>query len=161
MNIKNYDDVLSIDQMIELEELGFDTSDASCTWNSIQDKDYKPYDWLPCFRGEDKQTIENLRKAFPLTYQEGNLYYCYTLNDLLKKLPKKLFDNEELDTLGFATAFKLVIYPDNEYPTIEYKRYNDFKVLHQEGYYGMRLVDAAFNMLKWLKTNNFLDKNEK
>ena len=72
MEMKEYEgQVFSIEQMQELEAMGIDVSNASCMWNSIQDKDYKPYKWLPCFRGEDKEPIEVLRKAFPLTYENA------------------------------------------------------------------------------------------
>lgn len=79
--------LLSIEQMKELEQLGFDVSDSSCMWTSIQDKDYNPIDWLPVFRGKDCQSLEVLQNHFPLTYKEGNVYYCYTLDDLLRKIP--------------------------------------------------------------------------
>lgn len=78
-------DIISIEQMKELESLGIDTSDATCMWTSIQNEDYEPIRWLPVFRGDAKQPIEVMRENFPLTYKDGNIYYAYTLLDLLSK----------------------------------------------------------------------------
>ena len=47
MEMKEYEgQVFSIEQMQELEAMGIDVSNASCMWNSIQDKDYKPLRFL-------------------------------------------------------------------------------------------------------------------
>lgn len=153
MEMKEYEgQVFSIEQMQELEAMGIDVSNASCMWNSIQDKDYKPYKWLPCFRGEDKEPIEVLRKAFPLTYQEGNIYYCYTFNDGLKLLPMQI----ELPTWEIV---QLIIKP----VTFDAKKwrigYNSYKtVLHStEG----TLTDALFDLIKWCYERGLNSKNNK
>lgn len=149
--MKEYEgQVFSIEQMQELESMGIDVSNASCMWTSIQDKDYKPYKWVPCYRGEDKESIEVLRKAFPLTYQEGNLYYCYTVTDGLKTLPMQI----ELPTWEVV---QLIIKPvtfDGRKWRVGYNSYN--QVLHfEEG----TLSDAVFEMIKWCNEHGYLKKN--
>lgn len=151
MEMKEYEgQVFSIEQMQELESMGIDVSNASCMWTSIQDKDYKPYKWLPCYRGEDKESIEVLRKAFPLTYQEGNLYYCFTILDGLKVLPMQI----ELPTWEVV---QLIIKPvtfDGRKWRVGYNSYN--QVLHsEEGF----LSDAVFKMIKWCKEHGYLENN--
>lgn len=82
------DQVLDIFQCKELLALGLDMSDASCIWSAITDSEGNVKSWLPIFRGEkeDWVSIELMRKEFPVTYKKGNLYYTYTLSDMLKKL---------------------------------------------------------------------------
>lgn len=133
-------DVCSIDQMNELEALGIDTSDASCMWTSIQDKDYNPISWLPVFRGEDRVTIDVLKIKFPLTYKEGNVYYCYTLGDLIKKLPDCL-DDYELRISNGAVWYE---------STLNGSISNDLVCFTEE-----KLISSVFNMIKWLKLNNY------
>lgn len=139
--------ILSIEQMKELESLGLDTSDSSCMWTSIQDKDYNPVNWLPVFRA-DKTPIEVLRKEFPLTYKEGNIYYCYTLTDILKKLPNTI----------------------KEYAGLQMWKdmYNEYhfqyicETPHLGNYYqspdfdNTSILDAAFLMLKWCIKNKYI-----
>lgn len=120
--------VLTIDQMKELEALGFDTSNASCMWVSIQDKDYKPIKWLPVFRGEDRESIEVLRHSFPHTCQEGNIYYCYTLNDILNILP------------NYSISYLLGVYK------ITVKIEGQDNIME-----GFTLIDTVFNLLVAMK----------
>ena len=149
-------DVLSIEQMKELESLGLDLSDASCMWNSIQDKDYKPIRWLPCFRGEDRQTIELLEMSFPMTYQKGNIFYCYTLNDVLEKLHK------ELDKFQYSNEhgnFKLTNVYGHRWKVMYSRPYVDGTTQLKIEYYN-KLIDAAFTMLKWcISTEHNLHPN--
>lgn len=135
-------DVCSIDQMNELEALGIDTSDASCMWTSIQDKDHNPISWLPTFRGEDKVTIDVLRIKFPLTYKEGNVYYCYTLGDLIKKLPNIIRDEN-------GDGYLLIMEPD------EVSYYSFDKEAYLKIIMGVNTLDTLFKMIKWLKINNY------
>lgn len=153
MEMKEYEgQVFTIEQMKELESMGIDVSNASCVWNSIQDNDYKPYKWMPCFRGDDKEPIEVLRKAFPLTYQEGNLYYCYTVTDGLKTLPMQI----ELPTWEVV---QLIIKPttfDGRLWKIGYSSYQ--QVYHSEE---DTLVNAIFKMIKWCHEHGHLNNNGK
>ena len=153
MEMKEYEgQVFSIEQMQELESMGIDVSNASCMWESIQDKDYKPYKWIPCFRGESKESIEVFRKAFPLTYQEGNLYYCYTITDAIKMLPMQI----ELPTWEVV---QLIIKPttfDGRLWKVGYGSYHEG--LHsEEG----TLTDAVFEMIKWCNEHGYLKNNGK
>lgn len=137
-------DVCSIEQMKELEELGIDTSDASCMWTSIQDKEYTPVSWLPVFRGEDRININELREKYPYTYKDGNLHYCYTLSDLIKKLPKYIIDEK-------SYPYKLVI--DAVKNTIGY--YYDKSGYYLEYMEGNNMLLNIFNMIKYLKIHKY------
>lgn len=135
-------DVCSINQMNELEALGIDTSDASCMWTSIQDKDYNPISWLPVFRGEDRVTIDVLRIKFPLTYKEGNVYYCYTLGDLIKKLPEFVTDEDGI-------RYKLIM---NHKEVSYYSFGSDVYLTSVES---DNILNNLFEIIKWLKLNNY------
>ena len=127
--------VLDRIQMAELEALGVDTSDASCIWHSYTDANYNPISWMPIFRGEEMLSIEEMRKAFPHTYKEGNLCYAYTLQDILKILPKPCYIN----------------CIDEDFYQCE--------VTTEEGSSstsGKTAITAAFNMLKHCKQNKLI-----
>ena len=102
-NIEFYP-VLSISKMIELESLGFDISKASCMWISITDSDYNPISWLAIFRGNKPKTIDELKIYYPLIYKDGNIFYAYTLEDMLSIIDKAgikyILDNYSITLLG-------------------------------------------------------------
>lgn len=124
-----YSDILSIEHMKVLMSIGMDCSDASCMWNPINDKDYNPITWIPCFRGEDNVSIDVLREKFPLTYKEGNIFYCYTLNDLINKLP----DNYLIGHIN-----------DGEYVT----------GIKEKLFKGSTMIESVFNAVVYLHTKN-------
>lgn len=134
-NYKFYEgQVLSIEQMKELESIGVDTSDASCMWTSIVDRDYNPVNWLPCYRGEDNVPLEVLKEKFPLTYKEGNIYYCYTLSDILKKLKRYTLYKRDEYWIEFIDDDNLIA--------------NTLK--------GESELECAYKMLKWCKENKYI-----
>lgn len=132
-----HDDVLSIEQMLELEKIGVDTSDASCMWTSIQDKDYNPIRWMPVYRGEDRTALDVLRASFPLTYKEGNIYYCYTISDILRKLPK-FIDMYELELIPFTESGWQLHYRE--------PRKDEYLVEIQD----KNLISVAYRMMIWV-----------
>ena len=114
--MKIEEQVLSIEQMKHLQELGVDTSDASMIWvkqepSQNSDDEFVPWkvfvfkDWMKYYIGAE---------TFILTY---------TIGDLIEKLPKDVrnYDLEihcDFNCLGYAAA------SDFEY-SIEYDRLID------------------------------------
>lgn len=138
------DSILSIEQMKELDSLGIDTSDANCMWISILDRyTGEPTNWMPIFRDNEKVCIEQLRKVYPETYKEGNLYYCYTISDILNKLPlsiekgilsyKRLIEDNVVKYHCFSRGITLISCQESD-----------------------KLIDNLFDMLKKLKEENYI-----
>lgn len=134
-------DVLTIEEMGELEQLGFDVSDASCIWVSIQDRDYNPTSWLPIFRGSERLPIEVLRDKFPLTYREGNIFYCYTMSDIIRKLPKSI-------TVDDSKYFLLINMESN---IVRYSLIGESGTYIETCGDDERLITSLFKMLKKIK----------
>lgn len=137
--------ILGIEEMEELEGLGIDTSDSSCIWHSYTDKDYNPTSWMPIFRSpksEDRLTIEKLAKSFPYTYRKGNLFYCYTLNDLIIKVPHTIII-ENCPTYYFKLTQTYAGYV----PCLE--TITDIPLVLFEG----KPIESMFQLLKWCKEN--------
>ena len=127
MKIK--EQVLSIEQMKHLQELGVDTSDASMVWvkqepSQNSDDEFIPWkvfvfkDWMKYYIGAE---------TFILTY---------TIGDLIEKLPKDVRNYDlqihcDFNCLGYAAA------SDFEY-SIEYDR----------------LIDGLYDLLCWVAENH-------
>ena len=127
--MKIEEQVLSIEQMKHLQELGVDTSDASMVWvkqepSQNSDDEFVPWkvfvfkDWMKYYIGAE---------TFILTY---------TIGDLIEKLPKDVrnYDLEihcDFNCLGYLAA------SDFEY-SIEYDR----------------LIDGLYDLLCWVAENH-------
>lgn len=152
--------VLSIDQMKHLQELGVDTSDASMVllfktedgeyvgWDEVQDngKDCHFYQWYnPETEIWESTTIELLNAEtgnYDHSYRGG--YGVFTLQDIIDKLPKRI-GKFELRIKMFAfdyvghTEYKWSII----YESTDMMSYLD--TLLQSSY--TNLIEAAYNML--------------
>lgn len=127
--------VLSIEQMRELQELGIDTYKASMCWYHYYVGMYtKGWECLPKDI-EDYVMIPKIDSADIL-----ERIPTFTLQDILEMLPR---------TINYDGSKRLRIVPPNE---IEYTNYS----LEGHFTYGESLLDAAFNMLKWVKQNNYI-----
>lgn len=117
--------VLSIEQMQKLEELGVDISKASMCWIGCADaNDVYPYN------STFKDIFENQKETLPSV-----LTPTFTLQDILEILPKNsLYSNKHI----------FVLYLLND----------DFSILQEKS--GKTPIEAAFNMLKWSKQNNYI-----
>ena len=127
--MKIEEQVLNIEQMKHLQELGVDTSDASMVWvkqepSQNSDDEFVPWkvfvfkDWMKYYIGAE---------TFILTY---------TIGDLIEKLPKDVrnYDLEihcDFNCLGYRAA------SDFEY-SIEYDR----------------LIDGLYDLLCWVAENH-------
>lgn len=133
--------VLSIEQMQELQELGIDTSKASMCW---VESEYSGDFVIP--------NNENIIKVISNNYfKNPEVIPTFTLQDMLEMLP---------DSVRFR-KHKIGIYHLEIIPLdkriggvlIMYKSDTDHTTaIKIEGSY----IDAAFNMLKWCKQNNYV-----
>ena len=118
--------VLSINQMQELKELGIDTSKASMCW-------------LETFY------TDRTKKFEPEVCNENQRFdeWClpaFTLQDILEMLPDIIVNHEVYIPVIQKNFCKYV--------------HNDNPILHLE--VANNTIEAAFNMLKWCKQNNYI-----
>ena len=132
--------VLSIEQMKHLQELGLDTSDASIYWARVSHGS-RIYDKS---KGE---WFMSLHKEFQTC---GFISYetlpAYTLQDILDKLPEsvQVYDLYILKKVGLW-RLKYVDVTNNRTVHLEKKP---------------RLIDAAYQMLCWVIENGHLETNK-
>lgn len=135
--------VLSREQCNELLALGIDMSNASCMWVSDVDKDYNPATWKVMAR-QDGTTIEEYRAKFPMSFKEGNVFYTYTLQNILEMLPNTI--EWKGKTYWFAVFInalgnKTIAYRDSESWALQFSSFS---------------INGAFKMLKWCKVNGLI-----
>lgn len=135
--------VLTIEEMKFLEELGFDTSDASLHY----------YEWTDDYgeRGGDYC-------ADP--YGSNIKYHAYILDDILDKLPQKVHlypDDNSLDNTAFFTMNKMA---GGGYFMAYEQSWDDangkLKIVMHGRQQKDNAIDAAYNLLIWCKKNNFI-----
>lgn len=78
--------VLSIEQMQELIDMGVDTSNASCIWWNFADLGFA---FMPLNDGRSSITIEKMKE----NHGAENIVPAFTLQDILKILPKPCYIN--------------------------------------------------------------------
>ena len=131
--------VLSIEQMQELKSLGIDSSKASMFWHPAFYRnngilDYDRYESIPRIKLENNYNLDYDILAF-------------TLQDILEMLP---------NSIKFAQLYGILrIEKDSmNYYLVQYK---DFvKEYNIQRFVGKSLLEAALNMLKWCKQNNYI-----
>lgn len=132
--------VLSIKQMQELIKLGVNTSKASMFWHPAF---YRVNGILDFDRYEDIPRIKLENNCDLLKYD----ILTFTLQDILEMLPKFIDDKH----------YHLAIYPmllDNLWFVGYDNIYGSGMALHAE--YSKDCLMAAFNMLKWVRQNNYI-----
>jgi len=132
--------VLSIEQMQHLQDLGVDTSDASMTWMLY------PY--------EEKQTELSLRKwdTFKEPFRSEHCVPAFTLQDIIELLPKEIktgTDTYWLTISIYDCKVWYVCYSMSD----EFDYYKEFK--------SDSLLEAAYKMLCWCAENGYLKGGEK
>ena len=123
--------VLSIDQCKHLLELGLDMSDAKLCW-------LREYAGRRFFVTPHSLLFE----------EDETCIRTYTLQEVLEKLPKSI-KYEWTTYCLFIDFVEGVIY---------YQEFEDAmqNILHENGYVGINLLDASYNMLCWVIENGFL-----
>ena len=125
---------LSADQMAHLREIGIDTRDASLIQVEIDQTDvsmsYMGSNTLIYKTDYSKTLVDN-----------GLAFYVYTLQDVLEKLPKTLYQDEtyQLKIIPVTSRLWLIAYTYT-------KEDGDEETLKS---YASSLLDAAYKMLCW------------
>lgn len=129
--------VLSIEQMKLLQELGLDTSDASMHWQYLPTAD-------AIINGTDE--IEEELCLFVSQLNMKHEYPAYTLQDILNKLPESI------------QVYDLYIFKKVELWWLKYVDVTNNGTVHLEKM--PRLIDAAYYMLCWVIENGHLETNK-
>lgn len=125
--MKIEEQVLSIEQMKHLQELGVDTSDASMCWVADNEGESEE-DW--------HVTIPN---NFLMPY---NTIPTYTIGNLIEKLPKSI-------DIGYG-EYDLEILIKGEYTEVEYTNGSDYTPFSCY----LSLIESLYSILCWLAENH-------
>ena len=132
--MKIQEQVLSIEQMKHLQELGVDTSDASMVWirkDSIIFPDtMKELWWVDTYYDSLKPMVEQDDSGFVQTY---------TIGDLIKKLPKSI-------DISYG-EYDLEILIKGEYTEVKYTNDGDYTPFSCSN---LPLIESLYSILCWL-----------
>ena len=126
--------VLSIEQMKHLQELGLDASDASMCWHD------------ECYPNISEDMKYNYGRCY---LKLGNLIGCfptYTLQDIIQKLPPSI--NICMLHIYPAADLWYFVYMDSYTRTILSTKYSP------------DIMNAAYQMLCWVIENGHLETNK-
>ena len=130
--------VLSVEQMEHLQELGLDTSDGSM-----------------CFEWNDSDS-DNMVVTSPDADTNYDYYHeTYTLQDILDKLPTLIIISSDF--------YKICIEPSCGYWDIYYYKSDATELISKKS---ENIIDVAYDMLCWcienryIKTNQYESKNK-
>ena len=132
--------VLSIEQMQRLQELGVDTSNASMC--RVVDGQGITGDFL-CIRGEESFYFDEYSRSIP----------AFTLQDIMDLLPRAI------DMVGCFCAASLYMDFANERIVYGNTDRDGFEIYHEE-VVSRELIDAAYNMLVWVIENGYIKMEE-
>ena len=126
--------VLSIEQMQHLQELGLDL-DYNTLFYYVK---FEDTDWL-------LKSFSNLRIV-----GISHIYIpTYTLQDVLDALPEYIYDSTEQYLLEINMFFKY----------IRYSRFND--VLTKRNFDRTPIIDAAYELLVWAIENGYVETKKR
>ena len=128
--MKIEEQVLSIEQMKHLQELGVDTSDASMCWLR--------YD----VGGVVKQYVE-INDVKWHEWSRATPYPTYTIGDLIKKLPKSI-------DIAYG-EYDLEILIKGEYTEVKYTNDGDYTPFFCAN---LSLIESLYRILCWLAENH-------
>lgn len=138
------DQVLSIEQMRHLQELGLDTSDASMYWvrrshgSRVDDK--SKGEWFLSLHKEFMVCGFTSYEALP----------TYTLQDILEKLPREI--KTETDTYWLTVSLDMEVWYICYSMSDEFDYYKEFS--------SISLMDCAYKMLCWAIEQEYLQLNK-
>lgn len=125
--------VLSVEQMIHLQELGLDTSDGSM-----------------CFEWNESDA-DNMVVTSPDADTNYDYYHeTYTLQDILDKLPTLIIISSDF--------YKICIEPSCGYWDIYYYKSDATELISKKS---ENIIDAAYDMLCWCIENRYVEKEGK
>lgn len=120
--------VLSVEQMRHLKELGIDTSDASAVWVNVD----KHGDWDVEFLGN---------QPIPHTNEQDEFVPAYTLQDVLDKLPEEIKYKRK--------DYHLELWLREGEWSIGYLHFDIDDVLYAHHEQDKEILNAAYEMLGW------------
>lgn len=124
--------VLSVEQMMHLQELGLDTSDGSM-----------------CFEWNDSDS-DNMVVTSPDADTNYDYYHeTYTLQDILDKLPTLIIISSDF--------YKICIEPFCGYWDIYYYKSDATELISKKS---ENIIDAAYDMLCWCIENRYIKTNQ-
>lgn len=122
--------VLSVEQMIHLQELGLDTSDGSM-----------------CFEWNESDS-DNMVVTSPDADTNYDYYHeTYTLQDILDKLPTLIIISSDF--------YKICIEPSCGYWDIYYYKSDATELISKKS---ENIIDAAYETLCWCVENGYIGK---
>ena len=125
--------VLSIEQMKRLQELGVDTSDASMVWikqdSTLLPDNIKELWWVDTYYDSLKPMVEQEDSGFVQTY---------TIGDLIEKLPIRIGSVNR--KIYFTGKYIIVSYSSPDGSLIEYR--------------GTTLLCLLYSLLCWVAINH-------
>ena len=130
--MKIEEQVLSIEQMKHLQELGVDTSDASMVWikqnSTLLPDNIKELWWVDTYYDSLKPMVEQ---------EDSDFVQTYTIGDLIEKLPKNI--DKKTFTMSYLSA-----------PSVGYSLSKHVMIPSQQN----GLVDALYSILCWVAENH-------
>ena len=131
--MKIEDQVLNIEQMKHLQELGVDTSDASMVWikqdSTLLPDNIKELWWVDTYYDSLKPMVEQEDSGFVQTY---------TIGDLIEKLPIRIGSVNR--KIYFTGKYIIVSYSSPDGSLIEYR--------------GTTLLCLLYSLLCWVAINH-------
>lgn len=154
---------LSIDQMLQLKELGVETKDASMvllfftedgeelSWDQVENhgKEKSLWEWFNEETEIWEPAMVELFDAETGDYDHSYREECgvFTLQDMLEMMPKEV------------NGYDLVLFADNHIQYEKWSGYGPAKILYQVD--GENLLETAFSMLVWLAKHGYLKGDNK
>lgn len=132
--------VLSVEQMKHLQELGLDTSDASIHWQYLPTAD-------AIINGTDE--IEKEPTLFVSQPNMKHEYPAYTLQDILDKLPTLIIISSDF--------YKICIEPSCGYWDIYYYKSDATELISKKS---ENIIDVAYDMLCWCIEKGYIKTKE-
>lgn len=132
--------VLDIEQMKHLQELGLDTSNASMCYVVDDSKAYKP---ILCVSGNESEYLDAISYSV----------CAFTLQDILDLLPKQIVAGSS----GYT--YNLDINYEKNYIAYSYTDGNGYVWLNQSFRINDNLIEAAYKMLCWCIENEHIKRN--
>lgn len=133
--------VLSIEQMQHMKELGVDTSKASMYWVRLVR--------LPNVKNKEKEVLidwflDLQKEHMHVGYDEYECFPTFTLQDVLDLLPKEI-DKD-------SRNYQLEIYRNPQRYYVSYYWLDNLLILLNE----VEFIDAAYEVLLWVIDNGYL-----
>ena len=144
--------VLDVQQMQHLQELGLDTSNASMLYCDLYDEEY--------ILVESKHRFDKEENAILLEGVRISVIYCkkvtpaYTLQDVLDALPKEIMYENKRCWASIDLEDGFIGYYYENY-SLYYKWAYFEAVMKDES-----IIDAAYELLVWCIENKFVETNK-